>query len=87
MPKATPMACSVEIGVGGGRGSTLGSSSSRSFLAFGRRWGADLGEIAETGFMPVLLAALRVMRRVEKSEAGSTSVMERRERVDRKSVV
>ena len=39
MPKATPMACSVGIGVGGGRGSMLGSSSRRSFLAFGRRWG------------------------------------------------
>ena len=44
--------------------------------------GADLGEIAETGFMPVLLAALRVMRRVEKSKTGSTSVIERLERAD-----
>ena len=44
--------------------------------------GADLGGMVETGFMPVLLAALRVMRRMVKSGAGSTSVMERREHAD-----
>ena len=44
--------------------------------------GADLGGIAETGFMPVLLEELRVILLVEKSRTGSTSVIERLERAD-----
>ena len=54
--------------------SCSGTESVLSFLALGRHIGVSLMEIAEIGFILVLLAQLQVILLIEKSRFSSTRV-------------